>query len=237
MECHSPSDMNLSLPSDMSFTLPSNIEFTFCSSAEMENACNIDLNQNDSRRAEARALAYNVAQQHDDVESPMAPLFSPLTPLVTREAILKETHVVVPVLRDENPSPIRPMTPETFKIYQTLTNEAESPVELRNHQEQVSDMISDTDSDYVPNSYEEFSDKDMAVRSKKINVVAVVHRIDKNNKENNNEVTVTNIDAREPDESTKLLEEIIDNSGNLEIIDETVREKSNIREGRPKKWT
>lgn len=50
MECHSPSDMNLSLPSDMSFTLPSNIEFTFCSSAEMENACNIDLNQNDSRR-------------------------------------------------------------------------------------------------------------------------------------------------------------------------------------------
>ncbi|CAH2102331.1 unnamed protein product [Euphydryas editha] len=44
----------------------------------------------------------------------------------------------------------------------TLTNEAESPVQLRNHQEQVSDMISDTDSDYIPNSYEEFSDKDMA---------------------------------------------------------------------------
>lgn len=185
--------------------------------------------------AEARALAYNVAQQHDDVESPMAPLFSPLTPLVTREAILKEKHVVVPVLREENPSPIRPMTPETFKIYQTLTNEAESPVQFRNHQEQVSDIISDTDSDYVPNSDEEFSDKDMAVRSKKINVVAVVHGIDKNNKENNNEVTVPNIDAREPDESTKSLEEIIDNSGNLEIIDETVKENSNIREGRPKK--
>ncbi|CAH0587826.1 unnamed protein product [Chrysodeixis includens] len=186
--------------------------------------------------AEATALAYNVAQQHDDVESPMAPLFSPLTPLVTvREAILKETDVGVSVLIEENPSPIRSMTPETFEIYQTLSNKAESPLPFRDHQKQISDIISDTDSDYIPNSDEEFSDKDIPARSGKISVVAVVHGIDENNKENNNIATVSDIDAREPDELTQSREEFIDNSGNLEKLDEAERENNKIWEGRPKK--
>lgn len=187
--------------------------------------------------ADATALAYNVAQHCDDVESPMAPSFSPLTPLVTvQPASLNETCVVVPVLSEEDSSPIRSMTPETFEIYQTLIEaEKESPLESRNHQQLNDIIISDTDSDYIPNSDEEFNDKNILARSRKISVVAVVHGIDKNNKENNNKATVSDIDAREPNESTKLLEEFTPNNVNLEELDQAETENSKICEGRPKK--
>lgn len=68
-----------------------------------------------------------------------------------------ETDVGAPVLREE-----------TFEIYQALTNEAESPLQFKNHQDQVTDIISDTDPDYIPNSDEEFSDKDITTRSRKL---------------------------------------------------------------------
>lgn len=128
-------------------------------------------------------LSFSPAVPFSDIESPQAPLYSPLTPLIASKATKN-------IKLNKSFSPLRPMSPETLEIYKTLTeyninfdvpvavsgnskhgNETNGILE---HQDHISDFSCDTDSDFIPNSDEDSSEDEIPAR-RKIIVSATVH--------------------------------------------------------------
>ncbi|KAL0822827.1 hypothetical protein ABMA28_004824 [Loxostege sticticalis] len=149
----------------------------------------------------AKTTALLDEEQQCDFQSPLAPTYSPLTPLVaTKKATSKiDASDCEHRERERNSSPLRQMSPLTFEIYQTLSEsflengtetsianndvsemEPEQLTETlrqKTHSKELHDLASDSDNDpnFIPNSEEDSSDQENLVRSRKIKVVAVAH--------------------------------------------------------------
>ncbi|CAK1590203.1 unnamed protein product [Parnassius mnemosyne] len=89
----------------------------------------------------------------DEVDSPVAPPYSPLTPRVPGYKTIQ--------CCGENPSPLPAMSPSTLELVETLSGIFPG------------DYSSDTDTDYVPDS-EEDSDSSHSIRVKKNNDINII---------------------------------------------------------------
>lgn len=66
------------------------------------------------------------------MESPQAPLFSPLTPYLNTKPICSMSEYKF----DDMSSPLRPMSPSTLELFQTLSG-VHTPPEINNNAEKT----------------------------------------------------------------------------------------------------
>ncbi|KAJ8721772.1 hypothetical protein PYW08_004174 [Mythimna loreyi] len=215
-----------------------------------------------SKNNEAKSSVYVI----NDKESPAAPIFSPLTPLITN----KKKADILDESREQNSSPVQSMSPSTLELFQNLSG-AQTPIQQltenldemtnfeeivinisnneylaefsgsMNNEDIIRDFSSDTDTDYIPDSYSDSSDDDnKVVRSRKTIVAAIVHHDDTNNK---NDLTThpkdTNVTYTSEDSTVRtMLNETIEcyPDENIEISNnDSNSDQIKTSLGRPKK--
>lgn len=127
----------------------------------------------------------------NDLESPQAPLCSPLTPYLNTKPICSISEYKF----DDMSSPLRPMSPSTLELFHTLSG-VHTPPEINNNAEKNinSDSDSDTDPVFIPDSYENSSnEEEVLATSRQQKVVALVNTAQEERSVHNNVSSVENI--------------------------------------------